>query len=331
MRKALSIISLVLVIAIVITGLVIGFTKKAEYNYVLTAMSNAVSAIKDGTWTEVEPGNFGGSAAGDSSEDHVSEAPDVTFEPGTYGGINFTSVEDVANYYNTVYNATKAERADYKNGDGSIESFYKMVGEEHLTLKEGSLLVDGKANSILNGAAPGIIARLAGGGVNGLSPSSNRNPDLDTDENGESLTTSRVTAEDILKCGIVDNGDGTITITIVPQSVNMSHKGMDAQGHFFNALGAIDSTIQDIGVTWASGTTEENCKVIYEDGSAVVTVDTATGIITNADYRMIVNINVIHANMLVLKDRSAALTIYYDCHYPASDEYLLDSKQLTRV
>ena len=330
MRKAINIISLVLVIAIVLTGLVIGFTKKAEYNYVLTAMGNAISAIKDGTWTEVEPGNLGGSAAGDSAEKE-SEAPDVTFVAGTYGGVEFTSVEDVVKYYNTAYNSTKAQRADYKNSDGSIESFYALVGEEHLSLKQGSLLVDGRANSILNSAGPGIMSNIAGGGVNGLSPSTNRNPDLDNDDNGQSLTTSRVTVDDILKCGIVDNGDGTITLTLVPKGVNMSYKGQDAQGHFFNSLGAIDGAIESIGVKWASGTTAENCIVMYEDGSAVVTINTTSGLITKADYHMIVNIDVVHASFLVLNDRSASLTLYYDCNFPASDDYLLKNKGLTRV
>ena len=330
MRKALNVISLVVVIAVFISGLYIGFMKREEYNYVFSAMHNAVTAIKDGTWTEVEPGNLGGSAAGESGEKE-SEAPDVTFEPGTYGGVNFTSVEDVVNYYNTAYNNTKTQTAQYQNSDGSIATFYALVGEEHLSLKQGSLLVDGKANTILNSAVPGIMGSIAGGGVNGLSPSANRDPNLDNDANGETLTTSRVTVEDILKCGIVDNGDGTITMTLVPQAVNMSYQGQDAQGHFFNSLGAIDGAIESIGVKWASGTTEENCKVIYEDGSAVVTIDTATGIITKADYHMIVNVNVVHASFLVLNDRSASLTIYYDQNYPASDEYLLKNKGLTRL
>ena len=59
MRKAINIIALVLVIAVVVSGIVIGITKRDEYNYVFTAMNNAISAIKDGTWTKVEPGGFG--------------------------------------------------------------------------------------------------------------------------------------------------------------------------------------------------------------------------------------------------------------------------------
>ena len=328
MRKALSIISLVLVIALVITGVVIGITKREEYNYVFTAMNNAISAIKDGTWKEVTPGGFG--ETGPAEEAGDSEAPDVEFVAGTYGGVDFTSIEDVVNYYNTVYNNTKSQTAQYQNSDGSVATFYALVGEEHLNLKPGSLLVDGKPNSILDGAVPGIMSKI-GGGVNGLSPSDNRDPNLDNDETGASLTTSRVTVDDILKCGIVDNGDGTITMTFVPKGVNMSHKGMDAQGHFFNALGAIDGAIEELGVKWASGTTEENCKVMYEGGSAEVVINTATNTVVKADYHMVVNIDVVHANFLVLTDRSASLTLYYDCNFPASDDYLLSKKGLTRM
>lgn len=328
MRKAVSIIALVLVIAVLVSGVVIGITKKAESNYVLTAMTNAVAAIKDGTWHDVAPGGFGETGPADGAGE--SEAPEITFVPGTYGGVDFNTVEDVVNYYNEAYNKTKSERADYRNENGDIESFYKLVGEERLSLKEGSLLVDGKPNSLLNAAVPGIMSGIGGGGVNGLSPSDNRNPDLD-EYKGVSLRTSLVTVDDVLKCAVEENEDGTIKITIVPQTVNMSEKGMDAQGHFFNSLGAIDGAIEDIGVKWATGTTEENCIVMYEGGSVEVTIDPAAGVVTAGKYHMIVNIDVTHANMLVLTDRSASLTLYYDCTFPASDEYLLKEKGLTRV
>lgn len=329
MRKAISIIALVLVIAVLVSGVVIGITKKAEYNYVLTAMTNAVAAIKDGTWTEVNPGGFGDT---ESAEDE-DESPQIEFVAGNYGGVDFNNYEDIANYYNAAYDATKAERADYKNADGGIESFYKLVGEEYLSLKPDSILVDGKANAIVNGLAPNILSGFGGGSVNGLSPSSNRNPDLDVDDNGNSLTTSRVTAEDILKAAVVDNGDGTITITIVPQEVNLSAKGMDAQGHFFNSLGALDEAVGGIDIlSWASGTTEDNVTALYKDGDVKVKIDVASGKIIEGDYHMITKVNVTHATLAgVIKDKSASLVIYYDCHFPASDEYLLKEKGLTRV
>ena len=327
MRKAINIIALVLVIAVLISGVVIGITKKAEYNYVLTAMTNAVAAIKDGSWTEVTPGGFGESEPAEES----GEAPDITFEPGTYAGVTFNTFEDVINYYNTAYNNTKAQTAQYQNSDGSVATFYALVGEEHLSLKDGSLLVDGKPNSILDAAVPGVMKSIGGGGVNGISPSDNRDPNLDNDETGASLTTSRATVDDVRNCSVKENADGTLEITIVPQAVNMSHKGMDAQGHFFNALGAIDGAIEQIGVKWASGTTEENCIVMYEGGSVVATIDPSSNLITKADYHMVVNIDVVHANFLVLTDRSASLTLFYDCNFPASDDYLLKEKGLTRM
>lgn len=331
MRKALNVISLVVVIAVFISGVYIGFMKKEEYNYVFSAMHNAVSAIKDGTWTEVEPGNLGGSAAGGSSESE-SEAPDITFEPATYGGIDFGSFEDVVNYYNEAYNATKAETAEYKTDDGGTATFYKMLVEESLELKQGSLLVDGKANSLLNNAAPGILTSVFSANVNGLPPCANRDPNGDIDDNGESLITSRVTVEDVENCAVVDNGDGTITLTIIPKAVNLSYKGLDAQGHFFNSLGALDSAIEGIGlVTWAQGTTSDNVIANYNDGYAEVKIDTASGKMVEGYYHMVVKVDVIHANVLVLNDRSASLTLYYDNRFPASDEYLMAKRGLTRL
>lgn len=328
-RKIISLISLVLVVAVLVTGVVIGFTKRDEYNYVFTAAANAVDAIKDGTWKDVPPGGF---AASEPAED-VSEAPEIEFVAGNYGGVDFNTFDDVVNYYNEAYNKTKSLRADYKNADDNIDSFYKLVGEEHLSLKEGSLLVDGKENSLVSGLAPSILGGFGGGGVNGLPPSSNRNPDLDTDDNGASLTTSRVTVEDVLNCAVEDNGDGTITLTIIPQEVNLSAKGMDAQGHFFNSLGAIDETIESISIlSWASGTTAENVVVLYKDGFAKVKIDVASGEIVEADYHMVAKVNVTHATLAgAIKDKSASLTLWYDNHFPASDEYLKKEKGLTRM
>ena len=330
MRKALSIISLVLVIALVITGVVIGITKREEYNYVFTAMNNAISAIKDGTWTEVSPGGF--SEVGPAEEEE-SEAPPIEFVAGTYGGVDFKSPEDVVNYYNTVYNATKAETAEYIAEDGGRPVFYALVGTESLQLKPDSLLVDGKANAIVNGMVPNILGSAFSGNIVGLPPSSNRDPNLDVDEAGEPMLTSRVVPEDVVNCAVEDNGDGTITLTLVPAEVNLSTKGMDAQGHFFNSLGALDQVVENLGVvTWASGTTSENVVARYKDGSAKVKVDVASGKIVEADYHMIVKVNVTHATLAgVVKDKSASLTLYYDNHFPASDEDLMKVRQLTRT
>ncbi len=321
--KPVKIIALVLVIAIVVGCAGFGIIKHEEVSYVMAAMNKAISTIKDGTWEDIIKGS------GEDSEAE-SEAPQLTFTPNDYAGVSLQSVEDVVNYYNTVYNATKAETANYTTEDGGTAVFYKALVEESLTLKPDSLLVDGTANSLINGAAPGLLSKIFQSNVNGLPPCANRDPNQDIDETGASLMTSRVTPEDVLSCEVVDNGDGTITITIVPQTVNMSHKGMDAQGHFFNALGAIDGAIEGIGVKWAEGTTADNCKVIYEGGYAKVKVDVASGKIVEGDYHMVVNVNISHANLLILSNKSASLTIYYDNKFPASDEYIMERRQLVR-
>ncbi|MCD7723901.1 MAG: NFACT family protein [Clostridiales bacterium] len=261
----------------------------------------------------------------------VEASASVEFQSGTYGGVQFDSIEDVVNYYVTAYNATKAETANYIDEDGNTVTFYAMLGDEDLQIV-GDVLVDGKTNSIIDSIVPGVINTLFSGNVYGLPPCSNRNPDLDTDENEESLMTSRLTADDIVSASVSENSDGTITLVMQPQACEMSHKGLDSQGKMFNVLGAIDETVESISVlSWASGTTADNCKVTYENGTATVTIDPETGKITQADYEMLVTVDVTHANVSVIKDKSATLQLSYTQHFPASDEYLMTSRNLTRA
>ena len=323
--KVIKIIALVLVCVIVVGVAAFGIIKHKEVRYVEDAMKAAVATIKDGTWQNIIAGSG-------EQEEEESEAPPIEFVAGNYGGIDFKSFEDVVNYYNTVYDATKAETAEYIAQDGGRPVFYALVGEEYLDLKPGSLLVDGKANSIINGMAPGLISGIFSGNVVGLPPSSNRDPNQDIDENGEPLLTSRVTVEDVINCAVVDNGDGTITLTLVPDAVNLSHKGLDAQGHFFNSLGALDETVNGIpGLSWASGSVSENVIANYKDGFAEVKVNVASGKIVEAHYHMVVKVNITHASLAVITDKSASLTLYYDNYFPASDDYLMKVRQLTRT
>ena len=323
--KVIKIIAIVLVCAIVVGVAAFGIIKHEEVRYVEDAMKAAVATIKDGTWQNIIAGSG-------EQEEEESEAPPITFEPGTYGGVDFKSFDDVATYYATVYNNTKAQTAEYIAEDGGRPVFYAMVGTEKLDLKPGSLLIDGKANNIVNGMVPTILGGVFKGNIIGLPPAENRDPNLDEVE-GMSFRTSMVVPEDIENAAVVDNGDGTITLTIVPKEVNLSAKGMDAQGHFFNSLGALDSAVEGITLlSWAEGTTQENVIARYKDGSAVVKVDVASGTIVEADYHMIVKVNVTHATLAgVVKDKSAALTLYYDNHFPASDEDLMNIRKLARA
>lgn len=261
-----------------------------------------------------------------NAEEEVVDAPVIDeLAANTYGGVEFNDIESVVNYYNEAYNKTKAQTREYINEEGQTEVWYTMLGEEKLQVSD--IMIEGKENSTINKLVPGIVDGIYSPGLNGLSPSANRNPELDVDEENKSLTTSYLTADDILAANVKDNGDGTIIIQLQPKQVNMSHKGMDAQGHLFNSLGAIDSVVDSISVlSWASGTTAENCIVDYRGGYATVTIDTKTGLITTADYHMVANISVSHANVTIIKDKSATLVVTFDVHYPASDKYLMDTK-----
>ena len=258
---------------------------------------------------------------------------ETEFKAGTYAGIEFKSEEDVINFYKEAYDYSKTLTAQYTDKDGNTQTFYKLLGEEKLEV--GNILIDGSSNAMINNLVPGIVDGLYSPGLNGLVPSTNRDPKLDTDAwdgNGESLATSRIVPEDILACNIADNGDGTVTVQLQPKAVNMSMPGADAQGHVFQTLGAIDSVVDGISVlSWSQGTTADNCKVNYKSGVATVKINAATKEIVEADYTMKAYVNVTHANVAVIKDKSASLDITMQWKYPASAEYLQSCKGVTLV
>ena len=302
------------------------FAGCAKIDYVTNGAIQAIHEVKDGSWLEQN------TPVVDEGDKPVIE----DLKPGNYGGVDFNTLEDVANYYVEAYNYTKTLTAQYITGDGSTQTFYKLLGDEDMKL--GDVMIDGKANSIINGVVPGIVDTMFSKNTYGLVPCYNRNPDLDNNsEDGarkadHDFRTSMVTAEDILAANIVDNGDGTITMTIQPKAGQMSTRGDDSAGRFFEVLGDIGSVIADIDlISFTEGEPLDNVKVEYKGGTVKVKIDTATKEIVEADYNMVANIAVTHASILVIKNKSASLVITYTNHYPASDEYLMETKQLKRA
>lgn len=324
MRKyAFKGFSLVLAVALIVGC----FSGCAKVNYVTDGAIQAINEIKDGSWKEDKTASADGAAEN-------FDAPVIdALQPNTYGGVEFKTIEDVVKYYVEAYNYSKTLMAQYKDADGNTQTWYKLLGEEDLAIE--NILIDGSENTTINNMVPGIVKGIYHPGLNGLVPSTNRDPKLDTDEwdgNGESLQTSRLVADDLVAANVKDNGDGTITIQMQPKAVNMSMPGKDAQGHLFQSLGAIDSTVDSITVLkWAEGTTADNCKVNYYGGFATVTIDTKTKEITSAEYAMKAAVSVTHATIAIIKDKSASLDITMTWKYPASDQYLMDSKEVTRA
>lgn len=326
MKKTLkAILCLVLVVAFVFS-----LAGCAKINYVTNGTIGAIREVKDGTWKN---GGADAEAEGDDSDPVVLE---TEFVAGTYGGVEFNSLDDVANYYKEAYNYTKSLTAQYIDADGNTVTFYKLLGDE--TMELGDVMIDGSANAVVNKLVPSIMSSLFKPTPYGLTPCNNRNPELDNNSedtvkvNDHDFRTTDVTGDDILAANVTDNGDGTITLEIQPKGVKMALRGDDSQGKFFQVLGDIGGVIADIdAVSFTQGTPEENVTVYYKGGTAKVTIDTATKEVVEADYTMISNISVTHASIAVIKDKSASLVITYKNHFPASDEFLMSSKGLKRA
>lgn len=261
----------------------------------------------------------------DTGDTAVIEA----FAAGTYGGKEFKTIEDVVNYYNECYAYTKTLTAEYDE-NGEAKTFYKLVGDEYLNIS--NLLVEGKSNGMIDSLVPGIAGGLFKGNVIGLSPSGSRTPGSDTRADGAmDCSVSHLTADDVLEANVVDSGNNKITITIQPKAAILSMPGEDSQGRFFNSLGDISSVVESIdALSFSSGTINDNFVVNYKGGTGKVVIDTTTNEIVEADFEMKVHIDVSHANVAVLKDKSASLDISYTNHYPADDKYLMEKKQITR-
>lgn len=306
------------------------FTGCAKISYVVNGAAAAVDEINDGSWKEESKLETG-------TDENVVVID--RFNPGTYGSIDFKSEEDVVNYYVECYNNTKSQTAKYIDAEGNVQEYYALVGEEKLSVDE--IYVDGSKNETLNRMVPGIAQSAFAKGVYGLPPSNNRNPKIDNDNMEEGnpgkfdYTKSYFTPEDCLACNVTDNNDGTIKIVIQPKDASMSYRGDDSQGAFFEVLKDLESAVDDIFsnydmVSWASGSTKENCTVNYGGGTGEVTIDTKTNTIISADYHMKVFVEIRHANITVIKDKSGSLYISHYIHYPASDEYLMEGQKLTR-
>lgn len=301
----------------------------AKINYVTNSTITAIKNVQNDTWNETATGDD----VANSEEDTVKITP---FAAGTYGGVDFQSLEDVANYYVEAYNYTKSLTAQYIDADGNTQTFYKLLGDEKLEV--GSIMIGGSENSMINNMVPGIVDGIFSANIYGLVPCYNRNPEMDnnledaTRKNDHDFRTSGVTVDDILDANVTDNGDGTITLVIQPKAGDMSFRGDDAQGRFFEVLGDIGGAVSSISViSFASGTPEENVLVNYKGGTVTVKIDTATKEIVEADYVMVANVAVNHANVAVIKDKSASLVITYTNHFPASDDYLMETKGVKRA
>ncbi len=299
----------------------------AKINYITNGTIKAINEVKSGEWNAPTPEEAEAAAKDEVVIDKLT--------PGNYGGVDFKTDEDVVKYFVEAYNYTKGLTAEY-DSNGSKCTLYKLLCEENLKVTD--VLIDGSENATINSLVETLVPQLFTAGTWGLSPCSDANPEGDNNKNDQFRTmdadfrTSALTKDDVLACNVKDNKDGTITIQIQPKAGEMSFKGEDSQGKFFMVLGDIGGAVANIGpLSFSQGEAKDNVKVHYKGGQGTFIIDTKTKEITTADYEMIAHVDVTHANIAVIRDKSASVKITYTTHFPASDQYLMEKKGLKRL
>ncbi|MCR5207555.1 MAG: hypothetical protein K6C14_03655 [Eubacterium sp.] len=312
MKKSVKVIISLLLAA----TLCFSFTGCAKVGYIVDGTVKAVKEVKSGEWK-----NAGQPAEGEAGTESADDPAVIDeFAPGTFGGIEFKTIDDVVKCYADAYNKTKAKKAMFIDEEGKKVEMYAFCDQKEITITD--ILVEGKSNAVINKLIPQLLNALYVPTIGGLQPCNAREPEKDVDENNESLMTCRVKADDLVTANVKDGGDGKIIITMQPKMVNMSRVGIDEQGRMFTSLNDIGAVVDAVDAfSWASGTTEENCKVVYKGGTAVITIDPAIGEIVEAHYDMHVYVNIVHANLSVVHDKSLSATVDYKCDFPCSKEF----------
>lgn len=202
-----------------------------------------------------------------------------------------SSKADIVAEYVKVYNTTK--KAGTFTG--------------HDTMALTSVLIDGKENSMVKSLAAGIVKADAKDMQ--LPPYTDSNPGMEC----------MITEADVAEATYKDNGDGTATIKIVPISCTNSKRFEDAQGKMFNVMEDVKSTVDGISlISWAEGDTDSNVTLTCDGGYAEVTYNKDTKMMTAADYTLITIADVQHANVAILKNKSATATFDYKMLFPGN-------------
>ena len=247
------------------------------------------------------------------------------FKKGKYAGVQLNTTADAVRYYVKAYNATKKETAKYKDLETEeISTYYKMLGCKEMFVT--NTRINGSKNSFFDSYFESLLTDMTL--PTGLPPSTSVNKSADTDLNGKSLITSRLRDTDVASLSIKDNKNGTVTLTIKPKAVQMSSPGADPQGRFFTTAGpmydAIAQVIKENGGKWTTGNAKKNVTMNYTGGTGTITINTSTGKITKAKYKMIVKAEIRNITLSGQKFKSIAMDCSMVDTFPATGSNFAD-------
>ena len=306
MKKALRIISMVLCV-VMLASCFYGCTVKVDVN--VKGGSVAVNNGGNNTPNNNQPANPAPQATTAAPANPAPQAttaapanpaPEATTAAPVNPAPEATTAAPAANAAPTTPDEILAEYAVVYKTTKAAGTF-----KGHDTMSCEYVQIDGKDNSAVKSLADGFMKATG------------TNMDLPPYKGEDNPMECLLTTADIDSATYKDNGDGTATIKIVPKAAENARFKADPQGKSFNVMEDVAGALANISaITWSEGDANSNVKLTEKDGYIEVTYNKDTKMMTKADYVLVTYADVTHANVLILRDKSASVKFVYTMTYP---------------
>jgi hypothetical protein len=253
---------------------------------------DGATAASDET-TSGDAGAAAASASVDTAQVSTPAAQQSSSSGAAKIGSATMSKEQIVAAYTAAYNKTKATG--------------KFLGKSSMTIQD--VMIDGKENS--------TITKLLQAATKS---SDEKDMPLPPNSASNKYMTCMITADDIETATYKDNGNGTVTIKLVPKRVVNPKLGQDAQGKMLNVVDDFTKTMQDledkIRISWAEGDANSNTKADTYGGYAQITYNKSTNMISSATYVLVTHLMINHVNVLMFKNKNVTATTVYTQTFP---------------
>lgn len=182
-----------------------------------------------------------------------------------------------------------------------------LKGTEAVSILKGTLRLGGKTNAVAEAYANSQIGRF-------FEPRSPLALPLEQTAKGSCLV-----KEADIKIASRRESETEIVIKLISKDSGFPMRGQGGAGNLMDVpdIGLLEQLIQDNGVLFSNGKGfEENVTIEFMGAECTAIIEKKTGLITRANYRLLIFAQAEHVSVSVLKNLDVAATVCYEMTYP---------------